>query len=128
MEIKDFEEGLYNYLLLSDEVKTIESDKRPIGIFMLKERDWIIEPHVVWFPWASARQKIESVTKLLDDIRRKPWDGGFGPEKKTAFIRSSKKDSKFFTHIAKYGILRRIGTSETLGPDGAEALFETKRV
>ena len=71
---------------------------------------------------------VEATVKYLDDIRRTPWMGDVGPKNMCAFVRCSKDDVKFFTHIAKYGILRRIGTSHVLGHQGEEALFETREV
>ena len=59
---------------------TVEFDGKPVGLFLLMDRGWIVEPHAEWFPWATARQKIEASVKLLDDIRKTPWMGDYGPE------------------------------------------------
>ena len=126
LKIDEFEERVLELLTPFSQILTVVSDQRPVGMFLLKERQWIVEPHAEWFPWATSRQIVEASIKLLDDIRRTPYEG-FGPDFKEAFIVIPRKFVKFMTHIAKYGIVKRIGTSAVLGYDGERALFETRR-
>ena len=56
-----------------------------------------LEPHVVWMPWASPRNKIECVVKFVEEMN----------DKMLLFVEDSEKSLYF--HIRKYGIIRYVG-------------------
>lgn len=68
-----------------------------------------------WFPWASSRNIIEGVTQLVNELR------------KTAkiLLYCSIEDKRFYEHIAKHGILRRVGHIHDID-DGPSVLWESK--
>jgi len=91
----------------------IESNDKPLALVSLREDTRVIEPHIDWFPWAEDRDKLVGVVRLILDIR----------EIKPVFIWSKKETKKFFTHIAKYGIIRRVGTFYS---DEEYSVFQSK--
>ena len=86
-----------------DEAFVMEAGK-PVGIMTarLEQREDgpdKMEPHAHWFPWASAREKLEATVKFIagmDGFKVLVWAK---PQAKT-----------FFNHVCKRGILQRVGT------------------
>lgn len=83
------------------------------------------EPHLspfmiigdlVWMPWASRRNKIESAVNFFNSIRNEiPMvDYAYGETNK-----------KFFEMIARHGVVRRIGTTYNVVKGEPVAVFET---
>lgn len=76
--------------------KTIKGEC-PVGIVGILGTGWRIEPRIQWFPWASDRNKLESVVNFLNEVKKQ----------KMAFVYAGEKDIRFFTHLCRYGIIRR---------------------
>lgn len=121
--------GVWNYLLEEDldrnqftdfvsnfsqisELFILFSDK-PLGLISLREDTKIIEPHIDWFPWVSDRNKIEGLVKAVLELR----------EIKPLLIWSKEETKDFFVHVAKYGIIRRVGTFHS---DEKYSIFQSK--
>jgi len=98
---------------------TIFSGEKAVGLIMIIDRiflvDHYLEPHISWFDWATDRNKIEGVAKMVLELRK------LAP----VFIQVPVETSKFVTHIAKYGILRRVGRLDQNGED--KFLYESIR-
>ena len=78
---------------------------------------FLIIGDMVWFPWSSARQRIEAAVNFFNEAR-----------KEVAFMEYARKeDKKFFEMIAKHGIMRRIGTSHNIYPGEPATIFETRQ-
>ena len=77
----------------------------------------IILVNAEWFPWASNRNKMECMTKVLTKLRD------------DYFIKfySSEKDKDFYVHIMRQGILRRVGHIHGFFKDGDAIEFEGVR-
>lgn len=59
----------------------------------------LAEPHVLWFPWASKRNKLECTVGFLVELKKRvPF-----------FIPAMERDVSFFRHVGKYGVLRQVG-------------------
>jgi hypothetical protein len=77
----------------------------PVGMVFAKDDGVFSEPvgkiaAVIWMPWASNRNKYESAVNFFNEIR-----------KEFVFIgRAEMKDKHFYEHIARHGIIRRVGT------------------
>ena len=74
-------------------------------------------PHVYWFPWATARNKIECSLRFLLDAK----------ERFNLIVVSLPQDVDFFMHLCRYGVIRRIGTGRGWLGDTDVVLFETVR-
>lgn len=96
----------------------------PVGVVLAfwSHPDPGLAPYMVlnmmlWMPWASSRNKIESATHFLNAMRSQIPMIGFGRA----------ADQKFFDVLLKHGIMRRVGTSFNVFPDGPAAVYETRR-
>ena len=88
--------------------------KREVGIcFGIDCWRYILLGDIIWLPWATPRQRLETTVEFCKEIgRTKPAQFYFAePEKKLGL------------YLCRLGIARRIGTSEALG---GERLFETR--
>lgn len=71
---------------------------------------------MLWFPWASARNRIEAAVGFFNAIR-----------KEIPMMEYANEEAKpFFEMIAQHGIMRRVGTSFNVYPGQSTALFETR--
>lgn len=71
---------------------------------------------MVWFPWASDRNKIEAAVGFFNAIRKEIPMVEYADE----------KAKPFFEMIAKHGVMRRVGTSFNVYPGQQTAVFETR--
>lgn len=78
--------------------------------------DALLIGDTVWFPWASDRNKIESMVKLINELRKE--------HKLLGMIHPRDKD--FFVYVAKHGIIRRVGTIYDFNPEGPMAMFQSR--
>lgn len=77
---------------------------------------FMIVGDMIWFPWASARNRVEAAVGFFSAIR-----------KEIPMVEYANDEAKpFFEMIAKHGIMRRIGTSFSVYPGQAVAVFETR--
>ena len=77
---------------------------------------FMIVGDIIWFQWASARNRVESAVNFFTNIR------GEIPMVEYA----AEKDKKFFEMIARHGVMRRVGTTYSIKPGEAYAMFETR--
>lgn len=61
---------------------------------------WVLGGDAQWFPWASTREKIEHSVNFFNEIRKLIY----------MVFYCSYEDKAFYEHIAKHGIIRRVGT------------------
>jgi hypothetical protein len=73
---------------------------------------------MIWFPWATARNRIEAAVYFFNMIRHETPMVEYADE----------KDKKFFEMIARHGVMRRIGTSHNVYKGRSAAVFETRSV
>lgn len=71
---------------------------------------------MIWFPWASARNRIEGAVHFFNVIRK--------DIRMVEYARL--KDKKFFEMIARHGVMRRVGTSHVAYLNEPAAVFETR--
>jgi hypothetical protein len=71
---------------------------------------------LVWFPWSTPRNRIESVTNFVSKLRSEiPL---------MAFVRQANKE--FLEVLARHGIVRRVGTSYTVFAGEPASVWETR--
>lgn len=89
----------------------------PVAAVTMMPAQMQMWPHVYWFPWATARNKIECALFFLKEMK----------EKVNLVVVSIPKDVDFFQHLCRYGVIRRIGTGRGWLGDIDVTLFETVR-
>lgn len=81
----------------------------PVGIVTVGYIDHAAWPHVAWFPWASMRNKVECSVLFLKELKKEVMP----------LIAADEKDVPFFSHLARYGLLRRVGSLRKYRGKGA---------
>lgn len=89
----------------------------PLGVVTTSLAQAQVWPHVRWFPWASARNRVECALRFLMETK----------EKCNLVIPALPDDVDFFLHLCRYGVIRRIGTGRGWLGDSDVVLFETVR-
>lgn len=73
--------------------------------------------NVRWLPWATARNKVETTVNFLNEMRRDM----------VLEIVAQQADWKFYEHMARYGLLRPVGTFFERFEDGSPArIWQTR--
>lgn len=92
----------------------------PVGMVAALIKGKVIhDTHFIWFPWASARVKLETAAHFLDMARRDFFVMGFPDE--------TQQNERFFNAIVDMGILKRGGRFHGLHP-GRATLFYYSRI
>lgn len=76
----------------------------PACVIDLIQTEYVMEPHVIWFPWTSAADKIVNFK----------WAMSLMAKTHQVLLNVEKKHKNFFDHFAKKGFLRKIGFIENL--------------
>lgn len=71
---------------------------------------------LVWFPWASRRNKVESIVGFLDAMRREMPMIGY----------ARGQDKGFMEMLAKHGLGRQVGTSYTIFGTEPATIWEAR--
>ncbi len=85
----------------------------PVGLMMVGLSEHRMEPHVFWFSWASARNKLESTVNFINEMRGM-WK---------VHIVAEEKYWPFFVHVCRYGIMKRVGKLEGWYAKGDAMMF-----
>lgn len=96
----------------------------PVGIVMAfySHAEHALSPFmiigdIVWFPWASPRNRLEAAVNFFNTIRKQipMMDYAHG-----------EVNRRFFDTMCKHGIMRRAGTTLNVVKDEPVAIFETR--
>lgn len=96
----EFFRGREHYILTAraSAFKTMDGQV-PVALVDTNPEDHRMVLRVMWFPWASPRNRIEATVRFLDDHRKE----------RLILIFDDEKSHRFFIRMAQYGILKRIG-------------------
>lgn len=61
--------------------------------------EYVIEPHVTWFPWTTTKNRIVNFKWALEYLSKT----------KQILLTVQKKENLFFEHFVEKGILRKVG-------------------
>lgn len=87
----------------------------PVGVVSLdlfQGRAW---PHVIWFPEASPRNKVECGLQFLMSLKTDV----------SAMIIAAPINVHLYDHLCKYGVIRKVGTLRGYYDDANGFLYET---
>lgn len=91
----------------------------PVGVVFgawAPSSSYMIVNGMIWFPWASSRNKVETMVNFLNGVRGQvPLVFYAMPEHK-----------RMYEVCAMHGIIRRVGTSQVAIPGHQAAVFETR--
>lgn len=88
----------------------------PLGVATLEYRGKIAYPHAVWFPDASARDRLEIGLAFFIELKKNHM----------GWVTAEAKDEKYFNHLGKYGVVRKVGKLRDYFSDGVHAtLYQT---
>lgn len=78
---------------------------------------FMIVGDIVWFPWASARNKVESAVNFFHIIRQTypMMDYAYGDTNR-----------RFFDVLCQHGVMRRVGTTFNVVKGEPVAVYETR--
>lgn len=94
----------------------------PVGIVMNRTDGYRMEPHVIWFPWSSDRNRLECAMKFLHDMRKPPYS-------RVAILNLRPEDAPFYERIARYNVLRALSSIDDFwGPGQNSVSFQTVRL
>ena len=114
LDMRQFEAAAYGYLEGFSEQFIVES-KMPVGVIATLTDGYRFEPHTDWFPWATPRNILEGSVKFLSN-ERKDRVG-------IIYMHDTEKNKTFLNQIARYGIIRRVGTVKNFFAPGDDAVF-----
>ena len=75
-------------------------ENMPVGIVGGIRKQEVLEPHVEWFPWATPRNKIETIVVFIEGMRNNT----------SLLIYTDFEERNFWIRMAQYGVVRRVGT------------------
>lgn len=79
-----------------------ERGQAPVGVVSVEYTQDAAWPHVIWFPWASPRNKLETAMRFLVDM------------KKDVSVIVRTEEDRLYKRLSAYGVLRLIGESKSL--------------
>lgn len=101
------ERGLWFTLLARVKWQGVDRGIAPVGLIAcdVPERKGRpeLQPHVLWYPWASPRNKLEAGLKFFNDLRKTTTV--------LIFAKATDECDRYFGTLKKYQVLRRVGTA-----------------
>lgn len=85
----------------------------PVGLTIKLVNGIYCEPHVVWFPEASGRNRLELALGFLVELKRR--------YKVLLWVREA--NWNLYDHLCKYGVIRTVGKVKGYFPDGENAFL-----
>ncbi len=70
---------------------------RPVGLIAGIRMGHRLEPHVLWFGWATKRNRLETILRFIQDMRAE----------NLLIIYATPENETLFHHIGKYGVFQR---------------------
>lgn len=87
--------------------------ERPVGVVLSRFDEHRLHAEVLWFAWATPRNKLESAVNWINEMRRH-----------FLFLAATTRSgSPFFRHLMKYGILDCTGKVPGWFGDGETAML-----
>lgn len=106
------------FLICEDSNDHYSNGSGPIGIVWIRTDGWKVEPHCVFFSWATARNKLRSTVSFFQMSRYR---------KIGACVVYSLQDSKpLFDKTASYGVLHYVGKIPNGDPRGDEFMYSVR--
>lgn len=89
----------------------------PACVLDLTGTQYVAEPHVIWFPWTSAKDRLLNFRWAMDLLA----------ETREVLLNVAKEAAPFFDHFAKKNYLRKIGYIENLPIVNEIHMYQVRR-
>lgn len=117
-EIEDASDSGMSLYMVED--KNIEfNGQGPIAFVYVYNDDWEIQPHVEYFPWATARNKLKGLVAFLQMVR---YSRAIG----VCVIHSRNNSTPLFDKSKEYGVLHFIGKILSGYAEGDKFIYSVK--
>jgi hypothetical protein len=105
----------------------LNGELKPVGIGLFWERGRVLQTvNLIWFSWATKTSILSSYVSFINSIRKEKY---LETNKNYVIIECARtKDQKFFDHVCKYGIMRRVGTSLEIYYNDKCCIYESRCV
>lgn len=106
------------HMIAEDRNSYYESGQGPIALLWIGSDGWKVEPHCVFFPWATARNKLRATVAFFQMARYR---------KVGACVVFALEDSRpLFDKTASYGVLHYVGKIPNGDPRGDEYVYSIR--
>ena len=110
--------SILEFLVAEDHNSYYEKGSGPIGIVWVATDGWKVEPHCVFFSWATPRNKLRATVAFFQMSRYR---------KIGACVVYSLNNSKpLFDKTASYGVLHYVGKIPNGDPRGDEFMYSVR--
>jgi hypothetical protein len=119
IETVDKATKFFEFLVLT--ARTAKGPDRPVGIVYATTNGYHTNPVVVWFDWATPRNKVEAMVAYINTERRQRF---------LSFHATNPPDKRLAVHMCKYGIMRKVGMVHAwvqADPGRKATLFHSRR-
>lgn len=89
----------------------------PACILDLIGTEYVLEPHIIWLPWTSSAQRVAHFKWAVERMRGTHH----------LLFNVEKKQTEFFEHFVRRGMLRKIGVIEDLPIVEEIHMYQVKR-
>lgn len=103
-------------LLVEDYDKHFKDGRGPVALVMVDNFGWRIEPHFIFFRWATPRMRLRAHVAFYQMVR-------YSADVGVCVVRSPQRYSKFFNRLQDYGILFPCGKVPYGSPEGHEFIY-----
>lgn len=99
----------------------------PVGFAWAWGRGRVIEmSDMVWFPWASSRNVLESTANFMNSVRKIAPDPKRPDQRFLVWEFATMRDKRFFEMMCRLGIMRKVGHVHGLYEGEPAVMFETR--
>lgn len=106
------------YLITEDRNSHYASGSGPVAMIWVGSDGWKVEPHCVFFPWATARNKIRSTVAFFQMVRYRKIG--------VCVVYSLENSKALFDKAMSYGVLHYVGKIQNGDPRGDEYLYSVR--
>lgn len=115
-EIKKVSE--YKELLVAEDRNPEYREFGPVAFIAIHSDGWKIEPHAIYFPWATTRNKLRSAVSFFQMVRYKNIGA--------CIVYSMLSSKALFDKCIEYGVLHYVGKIVNGDPRGDQYLFSVR--
>lgn len=107
------------YILMAEDDNAAFKERGPVAIISVQGDGWRVEPHVVFFKWATPRNKLRVCVAFFQWIR---WQKSVG----VCIVLALKPSIALFHRCRKYGVLFFCGKIVNGDSRGDQYIFSIK--